>query len=320
MVFERLRQHNLNLSLKKCSFIKRRVKYVGHIVSENGVEADPDKIDKVVNWPTPTSPEDVRKFLGFAGYYRKYVKDFAKISKPLSELMPVPSHTKAGRRKQLNPVVWNWGTEQEEAFVKLKELLGSPPILGFADYATPFELHTDASQKGLGAVLYQKQGGKLRVISYASRGLGKTEKNYSAHKLEFLALKWSVTEKFHDYLYGNKFVVFTDNNSLTYILTSAKLDATGHRWLAALSAYDFEIHNRPGKKNTDADILSRLPDSGSESEDETFSKLPVATKIDMYPHNACRHCSTVSMHVHTWSHYVSRHKQSMTVKMSPVNR
>jgi transposase InsO family protein len=283
MVFERLRQHNLKLSPKKCSFIKRRVKYVGHIVSENGVEADPDKIDKVVNWPTPTSPEDVRKFLGFAGYYRKYVKDFAKISKPLSELMPVHSHSKAGKRKQSDPLVWNWGIEQEEAFVKLKELLGSPPILGFADYATPFELHTDASQRGLGAVLYQKQGGKLRVISYASRGLSKTEKNYSAHKLEFLALKWSVTEKFHDYLYGNKFVVFTDNNPLTYILTTAKLDATGHRWLAALSAYDFEIHYRPGKKNTDADILSRLPDSGSESEDETLPKLPVATEQDIRP-------------------------------------
>jgi transposase InsO family protein len=279
MIFQRLEKHNLKLSPKKCSFFQRRVKYVGHIVSENGVEADPEKIDKVVNWPTPTTPEEVRKFLGFAGYYRKYVKDFAKITKPLSELMPAPTRTKAGRRKQQVPVEWKWGDEQDKAFTKIKELLSSPPILGYADYSTPFELHTDASQQGLGAVLYQKQDGKLRVISFASRGVSKTERNYSAHKLEFLALKWAISEKFHDYLYGNKFVVLTDNNPLTYILTSAKLDATGHRWLAALSVYDFEIRYRPGRNNTDADSLSRAPCCGTDPGEETALKLPVCTEV-----------------------------------------
>ena len=112
---------------------------------------------------------------------------------------------------------------------------------------------------GLGAVLYQLQGDKKRVIAYASRGLSKSEKNYSAHRLEFLALKWAVCEKFNDYLYGNKFTVFTDNNPLTYVLTTAKLDATGHRWLAGLSAYNFDIRYRPGQSNADADGMSRLP-------------------------------------------------------------
>ncbi len=102
-------------------------------------------------------------------------------------------------------------------------------------------------------MLYQRQDGKDRVIAYASRGLNKPAGNYSAHKLEFLALKWAVTTKFHDYLYGNQFTVFTDNNPLTYVLTSAKLDATGHCWVSELSNFNFDIKYRPGKKNADAD-------------------------------------------------------------------
>jgi len=112
---------------------------------------------------------------------------------------------------------------------------------------------------GLCAILYQHQDGVPRVIAYASRRVSDTEKKYPAHKLEFLALKWAITEKFHDYLYGQKFSVLTDNNPLTYVLTTAKLDATGYRWLAQISAYDFSIRYRTGKTNVDADALSRLP-------------------------------------------------------------
>ena len=108
-------------------------------------------------------------------------------------------------------------------------------------------------------LVYQKQDGVDKVISYASRGLRPTEKNYSAYKLEFLALKWAITDEFHDYLYGNTFDVYTDNNPLTYVLSKAKLDATGHRWLAALSTYNFTINYNPGKSNSDADGLSRRP-------------------------------------------------------------
>lgn len=129
--------------------------------------------------------------------------------------------------------------------------------MGYPNFSLPFELHTDACGTGLGAVLYQKQQGYNRVLAYASRGLSKSEKNYPTHKLEFLALKWAITEKFSDYDMGQHFSVYTDNNPLTYILTSAKLDATGHRWVAALSAYQFSITYKPGK--TDADALSRLP-------------------------------------------------------------
>ena len=121
---------------------------------------------------------------------------------------------------------------------------------------SPFILHTDASGEGLGAVLYQVQEGKQRVIAYASRSLSKSERNYPVHKLEFLALKWAITDKFHEYLYGSQFQVYTDNNPLTYVLTTAKLDATGHRWVAALSNYTFSIIYKPGKGHIDADALS----------------------------------------------------------------
>ncbi|KAK3106463.1 hypothetical protein FSP39_020529 [Pinctada imbricata] len=237
----------------------KRVKYIGHVVSEAGIEPDQDKIQKVIDWPKPTSKEEVRSFLGFVGYYRKFVQNFSKIARPLTELLPATRRkgTKKKDTKEGNKFVWE--DAQEKSFTELKRQLSSPPILGYPDYTVPFELHTDASSKGLGAILYQKQGDHKRVISYASRSLSKSERNYPAHKLEFLSLKWAVSEKFKDYLYGNHFVVFTDNNPLTYVLTTAQLDATGHRWVAALAAYDFEIKYRPGYNNADADGMSRHP-------------------------------------------------------------
>lgn len=140
-------------------------------------------------------------------------------------------------------------------------------------------LHTDASTTGLGAALYQEQEGVLRVIAYASRGLSRSETRYPAHKLEFLALKWAVTEKFCDYLYGNSFKVVTDSNPLTYILTSAKLDATSYRWLSALSTFSFTLQYRPGKSNLDVDALSRQPhgdlvnDSASQKEQDRIRQF-----------------------------------------------
>ena len=257
MVLQRLREAGLKLSAKKCKFFQTKVVYVGHLVSEEGIEADPAKVESIKNWPTPTTPEEVRRFLGFAGYYRKFVKDFSRIARPLNDLMPTP--VKKSRKKHVQKA-WLWDHEQQQAFDVLKYILSSPPVLGYTDYEQPFELHTDASKDGLGAVLYQTQNGKKRVISYASRGLNKAERNYPVHKLEFLALKWAITEKLKEYLYGAKnFTVYTDNNPLTYVLTSAKLDATGHRWLAALAAYNFSIKYRAGSCNQDADALSRYP-------------------------------------------------------------
>lgn len=263
-VFDRLKDCGMKLSRKKCHLFQKRVKYVGHIVSAEGIEPDPAKLEKVRDWPAPTDADELRQFLGFAGYYRKFIRDFSKIAKPLNDLLGggkknCKRNNKKRRKVDIQPLPWKWGTDQVAAFMRLKELLISPPILGYADFSHPFELHTDASRDGLGAVLCQRIDGKQRVIAFASRGLSRAERNYSAYKLEFLALKWAISEKFHEYLYGNSFTVLTDNNPLTYVLTKAKLDATGHRWLASLSTYNFNIKYRPGKSNYDADALSRLP-------------------------------------------------------------
>ena len=163
-----------------------------------------------------------------------------------------------------------WTEAADSAFEHLKKLCISTPILAYPDYKLPFVLHTDSSSEGLGAVLYQKRNGKLRVIAYASRSVSKSESHYPAHKLEFLALKWAVCEKFHEYLYGsNLFEVYTDNNPLTYVLSSAKLDACGQRWVAKLANYNFTIKYKSGLSNVEADALSRIswPEILADSED-----------------------------------------------------
>ena len=175
---------------------------------------------------------------------------YAQIARPLNKLISDENAKKKHKKVE-------WGNEQEQVFQKLKEACTKTPVLAYADYKKSFQLNTDASELGLGSVLYQQQeDGTFRVIAYASQSLSKTEKNYSAHKLEFLALKWAVTERFHEYLYGGEFEVYTDNNPLTYVLTTAKLDATGQRWIASLANYNFRIHYRSGRSNIDADALS----------------------------------------------------------------
>ena len=175
-----------------------------------------------------------------------------------------------GRPSPKSPFGESWTAKCQSAFQDLISKLTSAPVLAYVDQSQPFVLHTDASTMGLGAALYQRQDGHLRPVAYASRGLSTSERNYPAHKLEFLALKWVVTEKFSDYLYGSHFTVLTDNNPLTYVLTTAKLDATGHRWLANLANYDFDINYRPGKTNIDADCLSRRPHQPPEDDDEAL--------------------------------------------------
>lgn len=151
------------------------------------------------------------------------------------------------------PITW---TEKHQSLLEeLLDHLVEPPILAFPDFSKPFVLHTDASNLGLGAVLYQEQEGKMQVIAYASRTLTASEKNYHLHsgKLEFLALKWAVCDKFRVYLIGSSCTVSTDNNALTYVLSTAKLNATGYRWVAELADFHLTIRCRPGRENVDAD-------------------------------------------------------------------
>ena len=205
-ILEHIPQHGLKLKGSKCEFFRTQVQYLGHIASDQGIQTDPDKIAALKQWPTPSNLKELRSFLGFAGYYRRFVCNYSKIVKPLNALFVGHSTNKKGRRKK-EATPWTWELEQQQAFDLIIEKLTSPPVLAYADYSRPFILNVDASGDGLGAVLYQEQEGIERVVAYASRGLRANECNYPAHKLEFLALKWAVCDKFHDYLYGNKFMV-----------------------------------------------------------------------------------------------------------------
>ena len=252
-VFQKIHKAGLKLKPKKCEFFKTRISFLGHIVSRDGIECDPKKIEAIKNWKRPTTVHDVRSFLGFTNYYHRLIHKYAQIAQPLNKLISGDNASKKYKKV-------DWDDECEEAFLNLKERCWNPPILAYADYGKPFKLHTDASGLGLGAILYQTQeDGTERVIAYASRTLSKLEKNYPAYKLEFLALKWSVCDRFHEYLYRGSFEVLTDNNPLTYILTTAKLDATCQRWVANSANYNFSIRYKSGKLNVDAHALSRNP-------------------------------------------------------------
>ena len=252
-VFERLRAAGLKLKPSKCTFFKDRIAYLGHIVLKQGIEVDPKKVEVIKKWPQPRTVTDVRCFLGFTNYYRKFMFHYAQIAKPLNELTSGENASKKNKDVE-------WIPKHQESFKQLKELSSKSPVLTYADYKRPFKVYTDASKKGLGAVLAQRQeDGSEPAIAFVSRTLSKAEKRYDTHKSEFLALKWAITDRFHKYLYGGEFDVFTDNNPLTYILTTTKLDATGQHWVATLALYNFKIYYWSGKLNVNADALSRIP-------------------------------------------------------------
>ncbi|XP_062844567.1 retrovirus-related Pol polyprotein from transposon 412 [Trichomycterus rosablanca] len=258
MVLTRLQAEGLKAKLGKCAFFKPEVRYLGHVISQQGVSTDPDKVEAVLKWRRPTNVSELRSFLGFASYYRRFVEGFAKLAAPLHRLVAGLSGSRS-RRASGQQFQDAWSGECEVSFDGLKNKLVAAPVLAYADFSRPFILEVDASYRGLGAVLSQEVDGKVRPVAYASRTLRPTERNmsnYSSMKLEFLALKWAITEKFREYLLGQKCLVYTDNNPLSH-LTSAKLGAVEHRWAAQLASFDFELKYRSGKSNRNADALSR---------------------------------------------------------------
>ncbi|MEG1463015.1 MAG: reverse transcriptase family protein [Anaerorhabdus sp.] len=243
-LFVCVRKANLKLNISKCFFFKDRLNFLGYIVTQKGLECDPDKITKIVNFDIPRTVTQVKSFIGIASYYRRFIENFAAIARPLHKL------TKKGHN--------TWNDESIDSFNKLKFALTNTPVLVRPDFDKPFILVTDASKVGLGAVLTQlDDNGHEHPVQYISRGLRGAEINYGVSKLEGLAIVWAV-KIFRPYLLGKKFTIITDHSALNGLLKSQEPTGILARWIAILNEYDFEIRYRPGRVNESADFLSRL--------------------------------------------------------------
>lgn len=243
-IFDRFRDNNLKVNLSKCVFMSKSCNFLGHIISENGISPDPAKVTHVVNFKTPQTQKEVKSFLGLVGYYRRFIKDFAKISKPLTELL-----------KKNTKYIWSF--ECEAAFQILKELITTPPILAYVDYSKPFLITTDASKNGLGAVLSQGDIGADKPIAFASRSLSKAESNYSTTEREMKAIIFAVNH-FKPYVFGTKFTICTDHKPLSQVFRVKDPGSRLTKYRLALAEYDYTIVYKSGALNTNADSLSRL--------------------------------------------------------------
>ncbi|GJQ86387.1 hypothetical protein Trydic_g8477, partial [Trypoxylus dichotomus] len=243
-VFDRLAMYNFKIQPDKCEFLRKEVMYLGHLITENGVKPDPSKVEAVQQYPQPKSQNDIRSFLGLAGYYRRFISDFSKIAQPLTKLL------KKGQAFQ-------WTSAQEEAFESLKSSITSEPLLIYPDFTQPFILSTDASNYAIGTILSQGKIDEDRLIAYTSRTLNKAEGNYSTIEKELLAIVWA-TKHFRPYLYGRKFLILSDHRPLKYLFSVKDPSSRLLRWRLAIEEYNYEIDYRARKKNQHADSLGRI--------------------------------------------------------------
>ena len=244
-VFQRLREFNLKLQPDKCEFLRKEVAYLGHIISDQGVKPNPDKIKAVQEFPVPRNAKDIKSFLGLASYYRRFIPDFSKHAKPLTNLLK-------------KDVPFNWTNAQQLGFEQLKEKLVTAPILIYPDFSKPFVLTCDASNYAISAILSQGEIGKDRPIAYASRTLNKAECNYSVTEKECLAIVFG-TKTFRPYLFGHRFKIVTDHKPLNWLFNCKDPGSRLVRWRLKLEEYDYEIQYKKGKINCNADALSRFP-------------------------------------------------------------
>ena len=246
MVFERFHQFNLKLKPSKCSFFQLEIVYLAHHVLQRGILPSWENVMSMQEFPMHETYMQVHAFCGLVGHYR-FIKGFANIVHPLYNVL--------GKEVKMGPV--DLSPKAWEAVAILKGKIQFALVLVFPDFEKPFLLEMDASKEGLGVVLSQKQSnGQYHPIAFGSCSLTRVEKNYHSSKLEFLALKLSVMEHFKEYITYAPFVVRTDNNPLTYVLTTPNLDATGHRWVGALASFQFELEYQKGTNNGAADALS----------------------------------------------------------------
>jgi hypothetical protein len=241
IVLERLRSHQLYAKLRKCEFWLEKIAFLGHILTTEGIEVDPSKVEAVSKWKQPSKVSEVRSFLGMAGYYRRFIKGFSSIAIPMIELL-----------KKDNKFMWT--LKCEESFQIIKKKLTTALVLTLPDIHRNFIIFCDASRQGLGCVLMQNE----EVIAYASRLLKPHEQNYPTHDLELASIVHALKIWRH-YLIGNKCHIFIYHKSLTYIFTQPDLNLCQRRWLGLIKDYDIEIHYHPGKANVVSDTLSRKP-------------------------------------------------------------
>ena len=285
-LFQRLRFANLKAKLPKCVFLTNEIKYLGHLISPSGIQPNPERLAAVRDLKPPSSYKELHAFVGLASFYRRHIRSFAKIANPLtSALQHAPSTLRARKKRGIEvetqrPFESVWDQSCLTAFETLREALVSSEVLVFPDFTKPFLLETDASGHGFGAVLSQVVDGQSRVVAFASRTLRPHERNdalYSSKRIEFLALKWAILEKFRPYLEWSHFHVLTDNSPLQFFKSTEKLSPAETRWAAQLGRFSFDIRYKPRAYLVVPDALSRLPKIDDESlpEPDDVERIPL---------------------------------------------
>lgn len=244
-ILRRLAEFNLKIQLDKCEFMRRETEFLGHVITQEGIKQDPEKVKKTLDWKLPENQKQIKQFLGLSGYYRRFIKDYSKIVKPMTKFL------------KKDQTVDIHDESYKAAFSKLKQIIASDQILAYPDFNLPFILTTDASNYAIGVVLSQMQDKIERPIAFGSRTLTKCESNYSTIEKEALAIMWGI-DKFKPYLYGNKFTLFTDHKPLQYIKNCNKNQKQKNlNWRTEIKNYEYTIIYKEGKTNVVADALSR---------------------------------------------------------------
>jgi hypothetical protein len=254
----------------KCEFLRSEVNFLGHVVSREGVSMQKHKVKDVRDWPTPRSPTDVRRFLGLAGFYRRFVRDFADIALPLTDL------TKAEMKNN-----WQWGAKEQQAFDTLKQRMTEAPVLAHPDPLRQWSVQTDASGFAIGAVLSQEQDdGTVRPVAFWSTKLKKAERKYTTTERELMALVKAVRH-WRVYLHGSPHPVLlkSDHKPLIYLNNKPELGMRLSRWMEGLSELDFEIGYVKGKDNAAADALSRRSDYEREAAESSAPATNMKVKL-----------------------------------------
>lgn len=244
-IFDRFRRCQLKIQLDKSEFLKKEAEFLGHVVTPDGIKPNPRKLEAIRKYPIPKTTREIKSFLGLIGYYRKFIKDFAHVTKPITKCL----------KKNAKIDVDN--EEYKEAFNLCKQILINSPVLRPPDFSKEFILTTDASNVAIGAVLSQGDPNSDHPVAYASRTLNETETKYSTIEKELLAIVWA-TNYFRPYLYGKKFTIMTDHKPLKWLFSLKEPNSKLVRWRLKLEEYEYSIEYKKGKLNSVADALSRV--------------------------------------------------------------